>query len=125
MFGATKDRGSGKLKSMNNYTITVEEIASWFRSKDRILETAGVVLAGIHERPGTNKPSVFADFDTDLGIGRISVWVSGESDFEVLRRSDGKHAFLHHEESFAIGAPSLENAFNAFIERMKHPDDKA
>jgi hypothetical protein len=110
---------------MNNYMITIEEIASWFRSKDRTLETAGIILAGIHERPGTNKPSAFADFDTDLRIGRISVWVSGESDFEVLRRSDGKHVFFRHEESFAIGAPSLENAFNAFVESMKYPDDKA
>jgi hypothetical protein len=55
----------------------------------------------------------------------MTVWVSGESDFEVLRRSDGKDVFFRHEESFAIGAPRLEDAFNAFVVSMKHPDAKA
>jgi hypothetical protein len=101
---------------MDDYTITIEEIASWFSSKMRALEIAGVILAGIQERRGTSKPSAFADYDTDLGIGRIVVWVSGEIDFEVLRRSDGEGVLLRHETE-----PSLESAFNTFLASMVHP----
>ena len=106
---------------MDDYTITIQEIASWFSSKVPTLEVAGVLLAGIQERRGTSKPSAFADYDTDLGIGRIVVWVSGEIDFEVLRRSDGEGVLFRHEQVSTLTEPSLESAFNTFLASMVHP----
>jgi hypothetical protein len=107
---------------MSEYTITVEEIASWFRSKEHILGAHGVKLAGIHERPSTNKPAAFADYDTDSGIGRIVVWVSGEVDFEVLRRSNGEEVLVRHEKVSTLTESSLESAFDVFLLSMTRPE---
>ena len=63
---------------MDTYPLTVGEIISWFRSKENALATLGIILAGVHERSGTDKPAAFADFDAALGMGRIIVWVSGD-----------------------------------------------
>jgi hypothetical protein len=107
---------------MGDYTITVEEIVSWFSSKENALATAGVGMAEIHEARGTNKPSAFADYDTDLGIGRVIIWVSGEADFQVLRRSDGKDVMVRHEHVPTLTL--LDGAFNAFLASMAHPGDQ-
>ena len=37
------------------------------------LAATGVVMAEIHEGRGTNKPSAFGDYDTNLGIGRVII----------------------------------------------------
>ena len=106
---------------MGEYTITVEEIISWFSSKKKILETAGILLAGIHGRAATAKPSALADYDTDFCIGRIVVWVSGEIDFEVLRRSDREYILFRHEQISTLDEPSLESAFEVFLKSMVRP----
>jgi hypothetical protein len=108
---------------MATYPLTVGEIISWFRSKENALSTLGIILAGVHERSGTAKPSAFADFDAVLGMGRIIVWVSGEIDLEVLRISDGKNVLVRHEKVSNLDAPSLQDAFNEFVKSMKHPDN--
>lgn len=112
---------SGTMESMGDFAFTVDEIASWLGSKERALETAGVVLAGIHERSGSSKPSVFADCDTNLVIGRITMWVSGETDFEVLRRSDGEGVLFRPGRVSSFTAPSLESAFDPFLAGMAYP----
>jgi hypothetical protein len=48
---------------MDTYPLTVGEIISRFRSKGNALATLSVILAGVHERSGTDKPAAFADFD--------------------------------------------------------------
>jgi hypothetical protein len=111
-------------KVMGDYTITVDDIVSWFGSKEHALETAGVVLAGIHERRGTDKPAAFADYDTDLGTGRITIWVSGEAEFEVLRRSDGKNVMVRHEHVSSLNVSSFQSAFDAFLVNMAHSGEQ-
>ena len=106
---------------MDTYPLTVGEIISWFRSKENALATLGIILAGVHERSGTDKPAAFADFDAALGMGRIIVWVSGEIDLEVLRISDGNNVLVRHEKVSNLDAPSLQDAFNEFVKSMKHP----
>jgi hypothetical protein len=106
----------------SEYPLTVDKIASWFRSKEGISRSHGVVLAGVHERRGTDKPAAFADFDTEVAIGRIIVWVSGEIDFEILRRSNGKGVLFHHEDVTDLAESTLEEAFQAFLKGMTNPD---
>jgi len=102
---------------MSDYTITVKEIVSWFETK---VPPAGIILAGIHEGRGTTKPSAFADYDTDWAIGRIVIWVSGEAEFQILRRSDGTDVMVHHEHVPLLAA--LDNSYGNFLSTMTNPD---
>ncbi len=103
---------------MSDYPLTVEEISSWFHSREDVSGARGVVLAGVHERPCTNKPAAFADFDTDAMMGRVCVWVSGEIDFEVIRRSDSVNVFSCHEEVSSLAGQAVDRAFDAFLKAM-------
>jgi hypothetical protein len=107
---------------MSDYPITLEEIMSWLRSKDQVLKDLGITLANVR-KSHTDKPAAVADFDTGKAIGQICAWVSGEIDFQVLRVSDGKDVFLHHEKVSSLGAPSLEIAYSDFLRSMTHPHE--
>jgi hypothetical protein len=108
--------------SNNTYPLTVEEIESWLRSKEATLIRLGVTLAEVRTNRRTNKPGAAADFDTAQGIGRISMWVSGEADFEVLQRSDGKNVFLRHEVVSSLDSPALKSVFEDFLDSIRHPE---
>jgi hypothetical protein len=108
--------------SDNPYPLTVEEIESWFRSKETILSSLGVTLAGIRTSRRTNKPAAAADFDTAQGIGTITMWVSGETDFLVLQAADGKNVFVRHEVVSSLDSPALEDVFKDFLGSILHPE---
>ena len=56
----------------------------------------------------TNKTAMYLDFESDKQVGRVTVWVSGECDMEVLdiisgeRVFDEVHQFKTEEEFFDI-----------------------
>lgn len=104
------------------YPLTVEEIESWFRSKETILASLGVTLAGIRTSRRTDKPAATADFVTAQGIGNITMWVSGETDFVVLQTTDGKSVFVRHEVVCSLDSPTLEGVFKDFVGSILHPD---
>jgi len=106
---------------MSDYPLDLQEISAWLRSKDQALKDHGVTLAQVRENR-VHVPAAWADFDTERAIGRISAWVSGQVDFEVLRRSDGEYAFFHHESISSLGSPTLESAFDEFLRTMMHPE---
>ena len=95
----------------------MEEVLLWFRSKVNLLKNTGVSMAAVHTS-GVNVPSARADFDTECTIGRISVWATGEFDFEVLRRSDGEFIFFRHESTKTLEAPVLDYAYDEFVRSM-------
>ncbi|HVT99706.1 MAG TPA: hypothetical protein VHE33_19555 [Acidobacteriaceae bacterium] len=95
----------------------------WLRSKATVSEARGVILAEVREGRGTDKPSAYADFDTEVGIGRISVWVSGEVDFEVLRRSDARMVYFGHVTTSTLTGSALDRALDAFLTTMTNPKD--
>lgn len=74
------------------YPLTLEEIVRRFHSKRVALADSDVSLAEIRERT-EYLPAAFADFDGIGAMGRISGWVSGLFDFEVLRGPDGEGIF--------------------------------
>jgi len=92
------------------------------RSKERALSDLGVALAEVRERH-VHVPSAAADFDSTLAIGRINAWVSGEIDFEVLRREDGTDVLFRHEEVSRMDEPALQEAYADFLRRMLNPDE--
>ena len=60
----------------------------------------------------TNKSAMYLDFESKTQLGRITVWVSGECEMEVLDKSNGESVFIesHHyksEEEFFEGYPKL------------------
>lgn len=106
---------------MSEHPITVEQIVAWLRYKERSLANLGVTLAEVRERHA-HVPSAAADFDSNLAIGRINAWASGEIDFEVLRREDGTDVLFRHEEVSRMDELSLEEAFADFLRCMLNPD---
>ena len=87
---------------MNEHPITLEQIVAWLRSKKRNLGDSGVTLVEVRERR-VQVPAAAADFDATHAIGRINVWVSGEFNFEVLRKQDGADLLLRHEDVSSLG----------------------
>lgn len=62
----------------------------------------------------TNESAMYLDFESKSQLGRITVWVSGECDMEVLDKSSGEQVFCEthlykSEEEFFEGYPKLVN----------------
>jgi hypothetical protein len=64
---------------------------------------------------------VVADYDADGTIGRISVWATGEFDFEVLHTNTGEFAFFRHESAVDLTDTKLLEAYKAFVKSMANP----
>ena len=49
----------------------------------------------------TKKTAMYMDFESEMQLGRITVWVSGECDMEVLDKTTGERVFdeVHHFKS--------------------------
>ena len=98
---------------MTTYPLTLAEIVSWYRSKQRLLTGSNVSLIDIRER-AEYLSAAAADFDGTDTIGRIDGWVSGEFDFHVLRASDGKDIFWRHAAVSSVD--ELEGAYADFLQ---------
>lgn len=109
-----------RVAEMKDYPIKLEEIAPWIASKEALWKGVGVSFVGLQQRTEF-APAGFADFDCVQTIGRVSFWVTGQFDFEVLRISDGQFAFFRHEHVQALYAPSLDAAFTEFLNAMSNP----
>lgn len=99
------------MKSMPEYPLTLGEIVRC-HSKQVALADSDVSLTEIRERTDY-LPAAFADFDGIGVMGRITGWVSGLFDFEVLRVLDGEGIFWRHVE--AESTEDLEKAYLDFI----------
>jgi hypothetical protein len=107
---------------MSEYPLTLEEIVSWFRSREEALAESGISLAEVRQNR-EHVPSAAADFDTANAIGRINAWAAGHFDFEVLRRADGKDVFFRHEKVLSVHELGLESAYADFLRHMLNPDE--
>jgi hypothetical protein len=106
---------------MSEFAVTLEELVSWLRSKELTPGNCDVKLADLRERRA-HLPAAAADFDSTRAIGRINAWVSGEVDFEVLRREDGADVFFKHEEISGLDDSRLEESYAEFLRYMMNPD---
>jgi hypothetical protein len=102
---------------MSEYPIQVDEVINWLESRREQIEEARVICASIRSRQ-LHTPAVVADFDTEARIGRITMWMTGETEFEVLRTSDGTDAFLRHVSVANLRDGELQDAFSEFIQNM-------
>jgi hypothetical protein len=102
---------------LTQYPLTLGEIVSWYRSKQRSLEGSRISLVDIRQRDSGPKPAAAADFDGPNTIGRINGWVSGEFDFEAVRVSDGKDIFWRHVGVSAVD--EIETAYADFLRKMQ------
>jgi len=100
---------------MTGYPLTLSEIVSWCRSKQRSLADSPVSVIGIRERT-EHLPAVAADFNGPDTMGRINGWESGEFDFEVVRVLDGASMFWRHVNVSAVDA--LEAPYDDFLQQM-------
>lgn len=107
---------------MTAYPIDIEEILKWFRSKAKLLEGSGVQMAGVQANT-VHVPNAWADFDSENRIGRITVSVTGEVDFEVLSRSDGEFVLFRHESVTRMDAPELDRGYCEFVANMENSEN--
>jgi len=107
---------------MREYPLTVDQIVSWYHSKQRSLEGSGISLVNIQGRDTGPKPAAFADFDGANTLGRIDGWVSGEFDFHALRSSDGKDIFWRHLDVSSVA--ELEAAYTDFLLTLQNPETR-
>jgi hypothetical protein len=91
---------------------------------ERTLGDSGVTLAAVRERR-IHLSAVAADFDSSRAIGRINAWVSGEIDFQVLRRETGEDVLIKHAKVSKMDGPDLEGAYADFLRLMLNPDSGA
>ena len=106
---------------MNDYPVTIEEIVSWLRFMESTRGGSDVTLAEVRERH-THVPAVAADFDSSRAIGRISAWVTGAIDFQVLRKENGEDVLFRHAQVSKMDGPDLEAAYADFLCLMLNPD---
>ena len=89
-----------------------------------MLGGTGVKLVDMKgQREGT--PTARGDFDSDYAVGRIIIWMTGETDFEVLRMSDGELIFFRHEYVVALEDPVADDAFHEFVRNMMVPNGES
>jgi hypothetical protein len=112
-----------EINEKPRHPLSTPMIASWLESLRPEAERAEVKIANLRESQ-LHTPTVAADYDSDRAMGRISVWVTGEFDFEVLRITSGEHVFFRHESTIDFGVPGLLEAYSAFIRSMPNPDEK-
>ena len=106
---------------MSEDILSLNDIHTWLQSRgDELVQ--GVTLAGVR-RSAKHTASAFADFDAANTLGRIIVWVSGEIDFEVIRREDGGFAFFNHQVVSHMSDPRLQHIYREFLEQMVRPDE--
>jgi hypothetical protein len=101
---------------MTDYPLTVAEIVTWYRSKQRLLAGSDVSIVEIIER-NEHLPAAAADLTGTDSMGRINGWASGEFDFEAVRVSDGEDIFWRHVKVATVEA--LEDVFADFLRSMR------
>src|SRR4051812_31850948 len=68
----------------------------------------------------TDNNGMYADLETSRLIARVTLWESGESDWEVLSISTGETIFWDH---CALQTPaSLDQRLDEFCTRLTYPD---
>jgi hypothetical protein len=103
---------------MTENSLPLAEIVSWYRVKQRSLQSTGVSLVDIRERT-EYVAAATADFDAVNAMGRISGWVPGEFDFEVVRSSDGKDLFWRHVKTSVVDG--LESTYADLLHHLLEP----
>lgn len=105
------------------HPIEIDGIVNWLRSKEAGLGNSGVQLVEIRKRQ-TDIPGVAAEFETAVALGRINAWVTGEFDFEAIRKEDGKDLLFRHEKVDALEDSRLESAYEEFFSKVRRPEDE-
>lgn len=97
-------------------TIALEDIVSWYRSKQRLLAGTDVTVVDVAERR-EHLPAALAELQGVDALGRINGWVSGEFDFEAVRVSTGDDLFWRHAKVESVEA--LEPTFDDFVNSLR------
>lgn len=98
---------------MTGSQIDLDHIVEWFRSTGSLL-SSGVRLTDVKQKV-EHLPAAYADFDGLETMGRMSGWVTGSFDFEVIRTADGSQMFFRHLEVMRLDDPLLNAAVTDFL----------
>jgi hypothetical protein len=104
-----------------NYPFRLEEISEWLKAKGSALKEAHVGCSVKETAAEATKPAAVADFFGRDAAGRVTGWVSGEFDFEVIRLADDATTWYQHVDVTALD--ELDPVFAGFEQQLRNPED--
>ena len=99
------------MKAMGNPPELIRRVIDWAEEKKRELEEAGVSLSQRHDSSG-HSWAAWIEAESSQRIGVLTLWESGELDFQVLRRPDD--LLVLNEHRLVREPEDLWNALEAF-----------
>ncbi len=92
--------------------MTIKQIRTWLDGKGQDLKSMGVSTE-LRETPASGpKPAVVGEMASARALGRITGWITGEFQFEVIRIDDEATVFDRRVQ--ADSADQLEDYYDAF-----------
>ncbi len=74
----------------------LEWLKDWFGSNTHNFERMGITFS-FSEITKTDNPAQFVDFDTNTHMARLTLWKSGDCDFEIIENETAKQVVYDHQ----------------------------
>ncbi|MBI2686033.1 MAG: hypothetical protein HYX27_06935 [Acidobacteria bacterium] len=100
--------------------LKIEGIVKWLGDKGTSLREQRVEFTVEQSSLSSNVPSAFADYFGTASCGRITGWISGEFDLEVVRLDDEKTIF--YRQVTVSQLEDLNEPFANFVNALLRPD---
>jgi hypothetical protein len=78
--------------------VVIRELDQWVTVHERELEAQGLSVALSQSGPDRPKTAAWLDVDSDIRIGRLTVWESGEANLAVADISTGQIVADEHRQ---------------------------
>jgi hypothetical protein len=75
----------------------IQALAKWFDQHRSELESSGVTAGIEHARADSPKAAAWVDLATATGIGRLTVWETGECEIQVAEIESGDVRTEHQD----------------------------
>ncbi len=73
--------------------IVFEWLNNWFEDNKPALKEREITFSFSKLITDTDKPSQYVDIDTQTKMARVSLWETGECDFEIIKNETGENIF--------------------------------
>ena len=68
-------------------------LKTWFEKNEQSLLRRNITFA-FSEKTKTDNPAQYVDIDTETRMARVTLWETGDCDFEILECENGKNFVL-------------------------------
>ncbi|WP_163786847.1 immunity protein TriTu family protein [Myxococcus vastator] len=96
----------------------LEAFHQWFSEQRETLSNAGVAMEFV-EGSSEDAPSARVDLESDVRMGRATVWESGLCDLELLSVETGEQLLYRHHEQ--LDSQKLVVLLDELAEQIRQP----